>query len=144
MSRYSYLLFLGVMLVCGGMGCAPRLSGPTQPSGYFFSVDVSDPQIYLLVNRLFERLPDSAQVVVRVHNAQGQSISGVPVTFQVESAWAQDASLAPPRAITHDGEARAVFRANTIGVVRIVIRVEDMTRETSIVVLPAPDTPKGM
>lgn len=56
MKRYLSLLFLDILLVCGGVGCAARLNGPTQPSGYFFSVIVSAPQIYLLVNHLFERL----------------------------------------------------------------------------------------
>ena len=143
MIRYVCILFLGVMLVCGGMGCAPKLSGPTQPSGYFFSLIVSDSQIYLLVNPLsYGHLRDFAQVVVRVHNAQGQPVNGVPVEFQVEPAWAQHASLMPQRAITQGGEARTVFRANTTGVVRIVVRVEDMTQETTIAVSPPPDMRK--
>lgn len=144
MIRYLSLLFLGAMLVGGSMGCAPRLNGPTQPSGYFFSLTVSDSRIYLLVNPLsFEHLPDSAQVVVLVHNAQGQAINGLPVEFQVEPGWAQNASLTPPRAITQGGEAHAIFRANTTGVVHIVIRVEDMTQETTIAVSSPPSTPKG-
>lgn len=145
MRRYVSLFVLTIMLVCGVMGCAPRLSGPTQPSGYFFTMIVSDSRIYLLVNpQSFEYLPDTAEVIVRVRNAQGQPVNGVPVSFQVEPAWARNASLMPRHAITRDGEARAVFRASTIGVVRIMVRVEDMTRETNIVVLPAPDTPKGI
>jgi hypothetical protein len=124
------------------MGCAPKLNGPTQPSGYFFSLVVSDPQIYLLVNPLsYEDLADSAQAVVRVHNAQGQAVNGVPVDFQVEPGWAQHASLTPPRVITQDGEAHAVFHANTIGVVRMQVRVEDMTRETTIAVSLPPNKP---
>lgn len=144
MRRYVSLLLLGIMLVYTGMGCAPKLNGPTQPSGYFFSVIVSDPRIYLMVNRLFENLPDSAQVVVRVRNAQGQPVNGVPVMFQIEPDWAQNASLTPPRAITQDGETHAVFRASTIGVVRIMVRVENISREIRISVSPAPDTPTGM
>lgn len=144
MIRYLSLLFLGVMLVCGSTGCAPKLIGPTQPSGYFFSLVVSDPQIYLLVNRLsYEYLADSTQVIVRVHNAQGQAVNGVPVEFQVEPSWAQNASLTPSRAITQDGEAHAVFHANLIGVVRLVVRVEDRARDTTIVVSPPPDKPQG-
>jgi hypothetical protein len=135
MIRYVSILFLGIMLVCGGMGCAPKFIGPTQPSGYFFSLLVSDSQIYLLVNPLsYRHLHDFAQVVVRVQNAQGQPVNGVPVEFQVEPAWTQHASLTPPRAITQGGEAHAVFRAATIGVVRIVARVEDMTQDTTIAV----------
>ena len=142
MTRYVSILPLGVMLVCGSLGCAPKLIGPTQPSGYFFSLIVSDSQIYLLVNPLsysYRHLRDFAQVTARVQNAQGQPMNGVPVEFQVESAWAQDASFTPPRAITQDGEAHAVFRADTTGVVRIVAHVEDMTRETTIVVSPPPE-----
>ena len=144
MNRYVSLLFLSLMLVYIGTGCAPRLSGPTQPSRYVFSVIVSDPQIYLLVNHLFGRLPDTAQVIVRVRNAQGQPVNDVPVAFQVEPDWSQNASLTPSRAVTQDGETHAVFRANTIGVVRIIVSVEDVSRETRIVVSPAPDTPTGM
>jgi hypothetical protein len=144
MIRYVSILFLGVMLVCGGMGCAPKLIGPTQPSGHFFSLIVSDPQIYLLVNPPSDRrLRDFAQVVVRVQNAQGQPIDGVPVEFQVEPAWAQHASFTPQSAITQGGEARAVFRAKTTGPVRIVVRVEDMARETIIIVSPSPETGSG-
>jgi hypothetical protein len=109
MRRYVLLLFLSLMLVCVSMGCTPMLSGPTQPSGYFFSVIVSDPQIYLLVNRLFENLPDAAQIIVQIRNAQGQPIDGVPITFQVEPDWAQYASLTPSHAVTQDGEAHAVL-----------------------------------
>ena len=144
MIRYISILFLGVMLVGGGMGCAPKLIGPTQPSGYFFSLIVSDPQIYLFVNPPSDRrLRDFAQVVVRVQNAQGQPVNGVPVEFQVESAWAQHASLTPPRAITQGGEALSVFRAKTTGAVRVMVRVEDMTRETLIIVSPSPETGTG-
>jgi hypothetical protein len=144
MIRYLSLLFLGVLLVCGGMGCAPKLNGPTQPSGYFFSLVVSDSQIYLLVNPLsYVDLADSARVVVRVYNAQGQAINGVPVDFQVEPGWTQHASLMPARVITQDGEAHAVFHANTIGIVRLMVRVEDMTRETTIAVSLPPDRPQS-
>lgn len=143
MIRYVSIVYLGVMLVCGGMGCAPKRIGPTQPSGYFFSLSVSDSQIYLLVNpQSYRHLRDFAQVVVRVQNAQGQPVNGVPVEFQVESAWAQHASLTPSRAITQGGETHAVFRANTTGVVRVVVRVEDMTQETTIAVSSPPDLRK--
>ena len=144
MIQYLSYLFLGVLLVGGVTGCAPKLIGPTQPSGYFFSLVVYDPQIYLLVNRLsYEQLPDSTRVVVRVHNAQGQAVNGVPVDFQVEPGWSQHASLTPSHAVTQGGEAQAVFRATMTGVVRLVARVENMTRETTLIVSLPPDKPQG-
>jgi hypothetical protein len=63
---------------------------------------------------------------------------------KLESAWTQHASLTPQRAITHGDEAHAVFRASTTGVVRVVVRIENMTRETTIAVSSPPDLPRGM
>jgi hypothetical protein len=135
MTRYVSVLLLAAMLVCGGMGCAPKRIGPTQPSGYFFSLDVSDTQIYLLVNpTVYRSLPGVAHVYVRVQNAQGQPVNGVPVEFEVDPAWTRNASLIPQRTVTQGGTAHAVFQAQAIGVVRIVVRVEDRTQDVRIAV----------
>ncbi len=140
--RHVRVMLLCLVLAYGGMACAPKLVGPTVPSGYFFSLWVSDPEIWLLLEgrSLEEYFPRVAELTVRVQNAQGQPVDGVPVMFQVEPAWVQDASVIPQRAITRDGVAQAVFRAETIGVVRVMVRVDDTTQETRIAIFPAPDT----
>jgi hypothetical protein len=141
MIRDVYVSLLCATLVCGSMGCAPKLVGPTKPSGYFFSLIVSASQIYYFVNppsMPYANVPDSAQIFVRVQNAQGQPVDGIPVEFQLEPDWTQNASLTPPHAMTRGGEAQSVFRATTTGTARVMVRVEDVTQETTIAVsLPA-------
>ena len=141
MPRHVRVMLLCLVFACGGMACAPKLIGPTIPSGYFFSLWVSDPDIWLLLSGdiLEEQYPSFAEVTVQVQNAQGQPVDGVSVTFQVEPNWVQDASVVPQRAITRGGAAQAVFRAETIGVVRVMVRVDDTTQETVITVFPTPD-----
>ncbi len=139
--RHVRVMLLCLMLAYGSMACAPKLIGPTVPSGYFFSLWVSDPDIWLLLSGdiLEEQYPSFAELTVRVQNAQGQPVDGVSVTFQVEPAWVQDTSVIPQRAITRDGVAQAVFRAETTGVVRVMVRVDDTTQETVITVFPTLD-----
>ena len=139
--RHVRVMVLCLVLAYGSMACAPKLIGPTVPSGYFFSLWVSDPEIWLLLEGdiLEEHYPSFAEVTVRVQNAQGQPVDGVPVTFQVEPDWIQDASVTPQRAITRGGVAQAVFRAETTGVVRVMVHVDNTTQETVIIVSPTPD-----
>ena len=141
MPRHVRVMLLCLVLACGSMACAPKLLGPTVPSGYFFSLWVSDPDIWLLLpgDILEERYPSFAELTVQVQNAQGQPVDGVPVTFQVEPDWIQDASVTPQSVITRGGVAQAVFRAETTGVVRVMVRVDDTTQETVITVFPTPD-----
>ena len=136
--RHVRVMLLCLVLAYGSVACAPKLVGPTVSSGYFFSLWVSDPEIWLLLegSSLEEYFPRVAELTVRVQNAQGQPVDGVPVMFQVEPDWVQDASVIPQSVITRDGVAQAVFRAETIGVVRIMVRVDDTTQETSIAVSP--------
>ena len=136
--RHVRVMLLCLVLAYGGMACAPKLVGPTVPSGNFFSLWVSDYEIWLSLegSSFEEHFPRVAELTVRVQNAKGQPVDGVPVTFQVEPDWVQDASVVPQRAITRGGVAQAIFRAETIGTVRIMVRVDDTTQETSIAVLP--------
>ena len=51
-ARYPFLQYivrtlLGLGLACGVTACAPTLVGPTVASGYFFSMQVSLPGIWL-------------------------------------------------------------------------------------------------
>lgn len=134
--RHVRVMLFGLMLACGGTACAPKLVGPTVPSGYFFSLRVSDSTIWLMLDGspMEEYIPRVSELTVQVQNAQGQPVEGVPVTFQVESDWLQDASVTPQRAMTRGGVARAEFSAKTTGVVRIMVRVDNTTQATRIVV----------
>ena len=125
-----YTLVLSLTLAVGGMGCTPKLVGPTASSGYFFSFDVP---LSILRN-------ESAELVVHVQDAQGNPVDGIPVEFQVEPAWEQSASVFPSRVITTGGRARAVFRVGLVGVVHVIARVDNTTQEKAIAVSHRGDT----
>lgn len=124
MGQYPHVLLLCLVLACHGMACTlkPKMVGPTVPSGYLFSVQVSDSTIQVsepFSDSTISKLPASAELTVRVQNAQGQPVDGVPAEFQVEPAWS--GSVSPQRAITSGGTARAVFQAQSDG--RAYVRV---------------------
>ena len=79
--RHVRVMVLCLVLAYGSMACAPKLIGPTVPSGYFFSLWVSDPDIWLLLSGdiLEEQYPSFAELTVRVQNAKGQPVDGVSV-----------------------------------------------------------------
>lgn len=141
MPRYVPCILICMALSCGSLGCAPKWSGPT-PSGYRYTLSVSDPLLWISSSIFNSPLPGSTAVTVRVQNAQGQPVEGVPVEFQVEPSWVEHASLTPQRAVTHDGSAQALFTPRTIGAVRITTRVENVAEETTIVVQSGP-VPRG-
>jgi hypothetical protein len=126
------LLCLG--LAGSGMACAPTLVGPTAPSGYFFTLRVSEPTIWVgaVDSTLAERFPGATELIVRVQNAQGQPVDGVPVRFEVEPAWAPLSSISPSQATTRNGTARATFEAQTTGVAHVMVRVDNATRQATI------------
>jgi len=66
-------------------------------------------------------------------------VDNLPVTFQVEPGWAQNAAVFPPVASTRQGRARALFQANTIGVVHVTVRVDNATQEARVTVAPRPE-----
>src|SRR5262245_56955333 len=134
--QYVVLSLLGHGLACGVTACAPKLVGPTVPSGYFISMQTSTAVIWLGVNSivLAERFPPTAEVSVRVQDARGQPVDGVPVTFEVEPQWAQYASVSPAQVTTGGGVARTVFEARLIGVVQVTARVDNTAVQTRIVV----------
>jgi hypothetical protein len=104
------------------------------------SLHVSDTLIYLNTRR--SNLPEAAALVVRVRDAQGQPVDGIPVRFAVEPSWTQNASLTPAETLTRNGEARAIFQANTIGVVRVMAQVDNVTHEARITI-DTPPSPTG-
>lgn len=135
-------LLLCLMIVCSALACTPqrRLGGPTVPSGYFFTVQVSEPVIEADVpppegyGSRDEDIPNATELIVRVQNAQGQPVDGIPVEFQVEPAWASTASVSPQRAITNGGTARSVFKAEGTGIAHVRVRVENTIQEATILV----------
>ncbi len=134
--QYVVLPLLCFGLACGVTACAPKLAGPTVPSGYFFSLQTSTAVIWLGVNSyaLAERFLPTAEVSVRVQDAHGQPVNGVPVTFEVEPQWAPYASVTPSQASTRGGVARTVFEARLIGVVQVTARVDNTAIQTRIVI----------
>ena len=136
------LLVLGLIccgLIGGGLACAPQFQGPTTPSHYVFSLQPSVSHIWLAPDYSVLRgpFPTQAELIVRVHNAQGQPVNGVPVVFEVGSDWTSYASVTPPWTITQQGVARAIFRANTIGAIPVLAHVENLTQQTVIAVSSA-------
>jgi hypothetical protein len=133
---------LCLLVVCSGLACThqPRLTGPTAPSGYFFTVQVAEPTIEADVpppegyGSRDEAIPVATELIVRVQDTRGQPVDGVPVEFQVEPAWTSLASVSPPRAITNSGTARTVFAAQGTGIAHVRVRVENTTQEATITV----------
>ena len=68
--RHIRVMILGLMLAYGGMACAPKLVGPTIPSGNFFSLRVSDPEIWLLHegSSLEEQFPRVTELAYTQHS----------------------------------------------------------------------------
>jgi hypothetical protein len=131
--RRLRLILLCLALASSSMACAPKRVGPTA-SGYFFTVLVLNRNIFL---------PETTELAVNVQNAQGQPVDGVPVTFQVEPGWAQDALIVPPQALTQGGTARAIFRARTTGAARVMVRVDNEVQAATIIISPRPSPPNS-
>ena len=121
MVRSVSTLCLCCMLLWASTACGPQqYEIPVQSEhGYKVSLHISDTLIWLGPAR---GLPEAAVVVVRVRDAQGQSVDGLPVLFSVAPDWTQNAALTPAEARTRNGEARAIFQANTTGVVTLSTR----------------------
>src|SRR5712691_13323879 len=126
------LVLTCLVLTLGGTACAPQLVGPTPGAGYRFSLEVSNPIIWLGPGVLTSeaRFPHAAELLVRVQDAQGRPVDGVPVTFEVEPEWARSIALAPSQTSTRGGIARAIlYEPQTIGVVRVMARVDNVTAQ---------------
>jgi hypothetical protein len=132
------LVLTCLILTLGGIACAPKLVGPTPGSGYRFSLEVSEPRIWLVSGILVgdvQDLPQATELIVRVQDAQGRPVDGVPVAFEVEPSWAQSIALAPSHTTTRGGIARAmVSDPQTTGVVHILARVDTMTAQARLTV----------
>jgi hypothetical protein len=132
--HFLIISLLGLVLMVGGMACAPTFTGLTAPSGYRFSLQAYPSQIWL-PNQLYtynQRFPTQATLTVEVQSAQGQPVDGAPVDFSLPSDWSPHASITPQRVITRNGKAQAVFQATTTGAVKVAAHVEDKTQEAFI------------
>ena len=119
MLRYIPLSLLCLVLVWGSSACAPKRVGPTASSGYFFSILTIPTAL----------LGDSVALVVKVEEAQGRPVDGVPVEFEVDPTWAGNASVSPPRVVTQQGKAQTLFQASMVGVAPVTVRVDGSTEK---------------
>ena len=140
MLRSVPTLCLCCMLLWVSTACGPQqYEIPVQSEhGYRVSLHISDTLIWIGTAR--SNFPQAATLVVRVRDAQGQPVDGIPVRFAVEPSWTQNASLTPAETLTRNGEARAIFQANTIGVVQVMAQVDNVTQEARITI-DAPPSP---
>jgi len=113
MVRYVSTLGFCWMLLWVSTACAPLPHEPEALSehGYRVSLHVSDTRIFLGASG--PSLPQASEMVVRVRDAQGQPVDGLPVVFSAEPSWTQNVSFTPPEARTRNGEVRPIFEANT-------------------------------
>src|SRR5262245_4926073 len=123
MIRYVSTLGVCWMLLWVSTACTPLPNAPETLSehGYRVSLHVSDTLIFLGAYGL--NVPQTSDVVVRVRDAQGQPVDGLLVVFAAEPSWTHNVSFTPVEARTRHGEARAIFEANTTGVVHITARI---------------------
>ena len=143
MVRYIPTLGFCWMLLWVSTACAPLHNEPEALSehGYRVSLHVSDTLIFLGASGL--SVPQASAIVVRVREAQGQPVDGLPVVFSAEPSWTQNVSFTPPEGRTRNGEVRTIFEANTTGVVHILVRVDQVTREARITIQSRPSPVGG-
>jgi hypothetical protein len=104
--------------------------------GYRVSLALSDTQIW--IGFPLPQFPEAALLVVRVRDAQGQPVEGMPVRFSVEPGWTQQVSFTPAEMRPRHGEAQAIFQANTTGVVRVMASVDNVTCAANIAISTTP------
>jgi hypothetical protein len=70
-------------------------------------------------------------------------VDGLPIVFSAEPSWTQNVSFNPPEARTRNGEVRTIFEANTTGVVHIMARIDNVTREARSTIQSRPSPVGG-
>jgi hypothetical protein len=91
-------------------------------------------------------LPRASALIVRVQDAQGRPVDGVPVTFELEPGWAESIALAPSQTSTRGGIAQAILsESRTTGVVHVMARVDNVTAQSRLTVQRyiVPTAPQG-
>jgi len=117
------------------LGCWGALNGaaletaqaPLQTLRHSYTVSLRVPKA------VFQR--QSVEVVVQVQSARGQPVDGLPVEFSLDPSSSRYTLLAPARATTRRGIARAFLRADHAGTVRVVVRAGAITKRADIMVL---------
>jgi hypothetical protein len=135
MVRYVPVVCLCLLLLWSSTACAPKHSEVPILSehGYRVSLNVSETQIWL--GPVGPGHPHTAEVVVRVQDAQGRPVDGVAVMFSVEPSWTQSVSLTPAEALTRHGEAHAILQQpSTTGLIHVMARVDNVVRGANIAV----------
>jgi hypothetical protein len=143
--RLAWVL-MSLILALAVPACAPKLVGPTAGSGYVFSLQTYPTLIWVgqVDSALAAQFPQVAEVIVRVQDAQGRAVDGVPVTFELEPGWVGSATLAPSQTTTRGGIARAVFsEPRTSGIVRVMARVDNTTAQTRLTIQSYQGRPSG-
>jgi hypothetical protein len=143
--RLAWVL-MSLILALAVPACAPKLVGPTAGSGYVFSLQTYPTLIWVgqVDSALAAQFPQVAEVIVRVQDAQGRAVDGVPVTFELEPEWAGSATLAPSQTTTRGGIARAVFsEPRTSGIVRVMARADNTTAQTRLTIQSYQGRPSG-
>jgi hypothetical protein len=148
MAQHMALVSMCLVLLAGGTACAPKLVGPTPGAGYSFSLEVSEPIIWMGTGFIGKgpELPRASALIVRVQDAQGRPVDGVPVTFELEPGWAESIALAPSQTSTRGGIAQAILsESRTTGVVHVMARVDNMTAQARLTVQRyiVPTAPQG-
>jgi len=143
MVRYVPTIGFYCMLLWVSTACTPLPHEPEALSehGYRVSLHVSDTLIFLGASCL--SVPRVSEIVVRVRDAQGQPVDGLPVVFSAEPSWTQNVSFTPAEARTRHGEARTIFEANTTGVVHMMARIDHVAREARITMQSRPSPTGG-
>jgi len=143
--RLAWVL-MSLILALTVPACAPKLVGPTAGSGYVFSLQVFPTIIWVgqVDPGRAAQFPQVAEVVVRVQDAQGRALDGIPVTFELEPVWARSAVLEPSQTTTRGGIARAVFfDPRTTGRVRVTAQVDNTTAQIWLTIQSYQGRPSG-
>jgi hypothetical protein len=115
------------------MACAPKLLGPTASTGYFFTV--------LYPSTILLRA--ATEIVVKVQDAAGQPVDGLPVLFEIDASWSGDATISPARVATRKGRASAVIDAGVLGIMPLWVTVDGTRRKIEITTAQRGDVPSG-
>jgi len=124
------------LLLWVSIACAPQRTAVLSEHRNRVSLALSDTQIW--IGFPLPQFPEAALLVVRVRDAQGQPVEGMPVRFSVEPGWTQQVSFTPAEMRPRHGEAQAIFQANTTGVVRVMASVDNVTCAANIAISTTP------
>ena len=134
-----------LMLLCSvglwGCGATGRYLGPTA-HGYSFHASTVWNTIYLPSDLVSQQdYPSTTTLLVQVHDVNEKPVDGVPVTVQLVGSQCQGVvTLSAQRAVTLQGRASITLTtADTTGACQIAVRVDNVTQELWVTVLPPRD-----